>query len=437
MSQRIGAAARAQWGGQNWLNLAYLVTGLPAGIITFTIAVTGLSTGIGLVPLFLVGLLLLFGLTYMVRWLMVAERYRTFFLTDTFLPPRRDLPTGWRRILEPAVWQELLYCVLLLPVATVTMGVAVSSWSLAIAGLLFPLYGPWLPGSGIVGLDWPLPLELAAGFLLGLSEVLLAPTITRAFTRFHLWLARALLTQNDHERLTAQVGQLQESRSRVLDAADAERRRIERDLHDGTQQHLVSVAMTLGLAQSKLDQGAPETEIRELIDQAHREAKDSIVELRNVIRGVYPAVLTDCGLDAALSALAARSPVPVQLAVDIPQRPSPTIEAIAYFVVSECLTNVARHAQAGAVRVTVKREESLLRIVISDNGCGGAKLPAAGTAGTGGTGLMGLRDRVAAVEGTLSVTSHALSLATTTFGLGHAADSPKTGTTVVALLPCG
>ncbi|MGL5829137.1 MAG: sensor histidine kinase, partial [Angustibacter sp.] len=216
--------------------------------------------------------------------------------------------------------------------------------------------------------------------------------------------------------LTEQVGALRESRSRVLDAADAERRRIERDLHDGTQQHLVSVAMTLGLAQAKLDQGNSGAEIRELIDQAHRESKDAIIELRNVIRGVYPAVLTDRGLDAALSALAARSAVPVTLQVNLARRPSPTIEAISYFVVSECLTNIARHARATTASITLSQSEKQLHVVVSDDGCGGAQI---GDGPGGGTGLSGLRHRVQAVSGTLDVES-----------------TPTSGTLIRVVLPC-
>ena len=149
-------------------------------------------------------------------------------------------------------------------------------------------------------------------------------------------------------RCALQVTRLTETRARVVDAADAERRRIERDLHDGAQQRLVALAMNLGRARAKFDDD-PEG-ARELVDQAHEEAKDAITELRNLVRGIHPAVLTDRGLDAALSAVAARSPVPVRLDVDVPERPSPTVEAVAYFVVSEALTNVARHAQARHVR---------------------------------------------------------------------------------------
>jgi signal transduction histidine kinase len=225
-----------------------------------------------------------------------------------------------------------------------------------------------------------------------------------------LAMVRALLTPSGAELLTAKVSSLTESRARVVDAADAERRRIERDLHDGTQQHLVSLAMNLGMAKEKLESD-PEA-ARQLVADAHQQAKDSITELRNVIRGVYPAVLTDRGLDAALSALAARSPVPVRLQVDLPRRPNPTAEAIAYFVVSESLTNVARHSGARSATVYVEQSGDRLKLAIVDDGRGGAVEAA-------GSGLTGLRDRVAAVDGRFTLTS-----------------PPGGGTTIAVEVPC-
>ncbi len=187
----------------------------------------------------------------------------------------------------------------------------------------------------------------------------------------------------------------------MLDAADAERRRIERDLHDGAQQRLVSLAVNLGLARSTL--GDLPEDARKVIDEAHREAKEAIAELNNLVRGLHPAVLEDRGLDAALSGVAARLPVPVRVAVDLPQRPSPTVEAVAYFVVSEALTNVVKHAQATRADVTVERIGETLLVVVADDGAGGADLAAAG----GGTGLAGLAKRVASVDGTFSCRSPA------------------------------
>jgi signal transduction histidine kinase len=224
-----------------------------------------------------------------------------------------------------------------------------------------------------------------------------------------LAIARRLLGP---DRLAARVGELERSRAAVVVSAEQERRRIERDLHDGAQQRLVALAMQLGRAKSRFatdPEGA-----RKLLDEAHTEAKLALAELRDLARGLHPAVLTDRGLDAALSGLAARSPIPVVVEVDpaAGQDAVPVVDAIAYFVVAEALTNVAKHARATRAAVVVRRLDGLLRVVVTDDGVGGAD-PAAGT------GLRGLADRVSGVDGRLHV------------------DSPSGGPTVLTVeLPC-
>jgi signal transduction histidine kinase len=211
--------------------------------------------------------------------------------------------------------------------------------------------------------------------------------------------------------LARRVDELERSRARVVDAGDAERRRLERDLHDGTQQQLVALGMTLGRARARYQRDA--ASVGELLDDAHQQAKDAVTDLRGLIRGLHPPVLTDRGLDAALSAIAARCPVPVELTVALDERPSATVEAIGYFVVAEALTNVARHSHATAATVSVRRGGSgPVWIMITDNGVGGADPEL-------GTGLRGLADRVSGVDGQLSV------------------DSPVGGPTVLTVeLPC-
>ncbi|MFB9832423.1 sensor histidine kinase, partial [Actinoallomurus acaciae] len=222
----------------------------------------------------------------------------------------------------------------------------------------------------------------------------LAAAVARLDTR----VASALLGPSRADELERRVEDLAESRAGVVDAADAERRRIERDLHDGVQQRLVALAMNLGLARETLT-GVPD-DAMEVIAEAHREAKEALTDLRNVVRGLHPAVLDDRGLDAALSGIAARAPLPVRLRVDVPERPSPTVEAIAYFVASEALTNAARHARAEQVRIVVARAGDVLRMTITDDGIGGAEP-------SRGTGLTGLRQRVGSVDGTFRITSPA------------------------------
>jgi signal transduction histidine kinase len=239
--------------------------------------------------------------------------------------------------------------------------------------------------------------------------ILAAPWVARGVARLDVAAARMLLGPSRTEELAHRIDALARSRTEVIEAADAERRRIERDLHDGAQQRLVSLAMNLGMARANL--GDAPAEVRLVIEQAHDEATEALAELREIVRGLHPAVLNDRGLDAALSGIAARAPLPVKVTVDAP-RCSPTVEAVAYFVVSEALTNVAKHAQARRAAVTVRRVGDRLRVVVTDDGVGGARP-------TEGTGLRGLRQRAASVDGTLTI------------------DSPTGGpTTLTVELPC-
>ncbi|SCK37650.1 Signal transduction histidine kinase [Streptomyces sp. SceaMP-e96] len=237
--------------------------------------------------------------------------------------------------------------------------------------------------------------------VLGLVALAVIPGLAAGLVRLEILVGRAVLGVSRSEELARRVEDLTESRAGAVDAADAERRRIERDLHDGAQQRLVSLALNLGLAKATLTDLPPEA--REVIDAAHREAKDAIEELNHLVRGLHPAVLDELGLDAALSGLAARTPLPVRLRVDLPaelpQRTAPAVEAVAYFVVSEALTNIAKHArEATRAEVTVTRLGEILRVVIADDGMGGAD-PAKGS------GLKGLAQRVRSVDGTFRMSS--------------------------------
>ena len=199
------------------------------------------------------------------------------------------------------------------------------------------------------------------------------------------------------------VRELEQSRARVVDDSATRLRRIERDLHDGAQAQMVAVAMKLGLAREKLG-GAidgtmqPDLErVLELVDAAHRGAKEAIAELRDLARGIHPSVL-DHGLGIALTTLAARSDVPVELVMDLPERPSAAIETIAYFCAAELLTNVAKHSGARHATLAAVRVPGLLQVRVSDDGSGGARLGARG-------GLAGIAERVKTVDGKLQVNS--------------------------------
>jgi signal transduction histidine kinase len=242
-------------------------------------------------------------------------------------------------------------------------------------------------------------LAIAAGWL------------ARGAAALDLALARRLLQPPPAELLARRVASLSASRAAAVEAADAERRRIERDLHDGTQQRLVSLAMNLGMTRAALAEADPA--VRAAVAAAHDEAKQALAELRDLIRGLHPAVLDELGLDAALSGIAARSPVPVRLVVDLRGRPPAAIEAVAYFVVSEALSNVAKHAAATRADVVVRQQPGGLTLAVADDGRGGADP-------VRGTGLRGLRQRVESVDGTLSIAS------------------PAGGpTSILVTLPCG
>ena len=279
----------------------------------------------------------------------------------------------------------------------------------------------WLTGAWLDAATWRqfgfhlLAVLTGPGFALLAVLFPVAPPLARWVTRTDERLARALLGPSRGEALALRVESLARSRAELVDAADAERRRIERDLHDGAQQRLVSLAMNLGMARERFD--AESEPVRLAIAAAHDEAVLALTELREFIRGLHPAVLSDRGLVAALSGLAARAPLPVRLQVDVPRPASAAVEAVAYFIVSEALANVAKHAQATKVEVAVTRAGDVLHVAVTDDGRGGAALGASD--GLDGTGLRGLSQRAAAVDGTLKI------------------DSPRGGPTVItAELPC-
>jgi signal transduction histidine kinase len=333
--------------------------------------------------------------------LTAGQRRRYRALVGKDLPrPAVNGKSVVRRLTGRALWRQVCYHAVAGPLlAVLDLGV-LAVWAAAVVAASIYVWIWALPPQWRVtdlGYTTQAAYITAGGFAL----LFLEPRLTGALVRLETRAAEVLLGPSRTEKLARRVADLAESRAGVLDAADAERRRIERDLHDGAQQRLVSLAVNLGLARATL--GDLPEDARKVIDEAHREAKEAIAELNDLVRGLHPAVLEDRGLDAALSGVAARLPIPVRVAVDLPQRPSPTVEAVAYFVVSEALTNVVKHAQATRADVTVERIGETLLVVVADDGAGGADLAVAG----GGTGLAGLTKRVASVDGTFSCRSPA------------------------------
>ncbi|MFE1070104.1 histidine kinase [Streptomyces sp. NPDC058783] len=368
----------------------------------YVVPVVLFALGAALTPLLLLGLPLVPLAMKVASWIARIDRERLYVLRDfTIDTPVIIAGKGWKdrleRLFGQRAWRELGFTAVM------------SLWGLGAGGLvmmvlaaglvlaLLPFIGPLLPdGSSLLGLDVASLPGAAAGGVVGLALLSAGLWLSGPLARTESALVARMLGANRVDHLVRRMLDLEDSRSRMVDAAELERQRIERDLHDGAQQRLLSVAMSLGRAKSRFARD-PE-KAHALVMAAHEEAKAAMQELRDVTRGLHPAILTEQGIEPALTTIAARCPIPVDLSVQLRQRPSPRAEAVAYYVVSELLTNIAKHAAADHAAVTVLRDENLLRINVTDDGIGGAD-PARGS------GISGLRDRVRAVDGHLTLSS--------------------------------
>ncbi|KES08047.1 histidine kinase [Streptomyces toyocaensis] len=410
---RLPAALRAPVEGRTWRELGYVLLSLPISILLFTYAVTMVSLGAGLLVTFL-GVPVLAAALAGCRGLGSVERARARGLLGLEvgepepLRAKRHGLMGWvgAVLKSGASWRSLLYAVIQLPWAVLSFAVTVTLWTLGWSLLTYPLYFWVFPAyagqDGIqlygdeqrrIYLDNPFEISVTAG--VGLLFTLATPWIVRALTMVNRLMVHGLLGPS---RLATRVVELESDRGVVVDTAAADLRRIERDLHDGAQARLVALAMDLGLAKEKLRED-PQVAAR-MVGEAHGEVKTALQELRDLARGIHPAVLTDRGLDAALSSVASRCTVPVQVEVDLTERPAPAIEGIAYFTASELLQNVSKHARATRAAVEVWRSENRLMLQVEDNGVGGADI-------SRGSGLAGLAERLDAVDGILVVDSPA------------------------------
>ena len=409
---------------RTWRETGYALVALPLGVAWFTIFLTLLTTSLSLI-VFIVGLPLLALTMWVARGAASAQRVVAAALLDVHIPepPTAPLPDArpFRRFIDPVLqlstWRALVYLlVFAFPLGLASFLVAVISWSVALCLVSAPIWYFAIPedNRGDVFWDgnqldsgWEWAIIVGGGALL----LLLAPWLVRAFVSLDALLMRALLgpTRGELERAAARSA---EQRDLAVASASDDRRQIERDLHDGAQARLVSLAVDLGRARRRLESGGSQEEAAELVRSAHEEAKLALVEIRDLARGIHPAVLTDRGLDAALSSLAARSPVPVTLSSELgDERLSEQAESAAYFVVAEALTNVARHSGAAHAAVSAVRDDGVLVVEVRDDGAGGAE--------PSGSGLAGLRDRVGALGGSLVV------------------ESPPGGPTLVtAVIPC-
>ncbi|MFF4726163.1 sensor histidine kinase [Streptomyces mirabilis] len=408
---RLPIPLRAPIEARSWREFGYVMSGLPVGILMFTFAVTMFSLGMGLLITFL-GIPVLAAALAGVRGFGALERARARGLLgiDVAAPEplrvRKQGALAWMGAIlkSGSAWRHLLYSVVQFPWSVFSFVVALNFWAYGWAMLtyplwfwLFPVYGGQgglqLYGDGMHRIYLDNPFEITVTALLGLLITMATPWIVRALTMVDRVMVAGLLGPS---RLASRVVELESDRGVVVDTAAADLRRIERDLHDGAQARLVNLAMGLGLAKEKLTED-PQAAAR-MVDEAHGEVKTALQELRDLARGIHPAVLTDRGLDAALSSVASRCTVPVQVDVDLPARPAPAIEGIAYFTVSELLQNISKHARATRATVDVWRVENRLMLQVVDDGVGGADV-------SGGSGLAGLAERLDAVDGVLVVDS--------------------------------
>ncbi len=422
---RRGALAQFLLGpvsARTWRELGYLLLRVPLAVLAFVLTVSLGATSVFLVVTF-IGLPLMACVVYSGRWWgrLFRSLSRTLLHSPVAAPPALVRPPGvfgWigSGLRDRAGWRGLAYVFVSFPVIVVGAYAAVLAWGISLGTLAYPLlwsvlhptvrdshgvlrhsgaqFGSWYFDS------WPAALLLAA---MGLVAVfVLPPWITRFFVAVDRWLIAHLLGPTERD---GRVQQLEQTRTAAVEGAAATLRRVERDLHDGTQAQLVAMAMNLSRARSRLAAGdSPGAE--QLLDTAHATAKDALTGLRDVVRSIHPPSL-DQGLDAALATLASRNGIPTELRTDISQRPSPGTETIGYFCVAELLANVTIHSGATHALVEVFDEPGQLVLRVRDNGHGGAHVRPVPEGARTGTGLAGLVERVSTVDGSLAIDSPA------------------------------
>ncbi|MFE7353407.1 sensor histidine kinase [Streptomyces sp. NPDC057543] len=374
-------------------------------LMVISLVYLGLGAGVLLLPLVVAGVRKLAN-----RSRRLAHIWSGVRISEPYLPlPAREpgFAGRWHRcrhlLSDPATWRDMLWTIGDPVVGTVLALLPAALLVYGLEGLVFPFvwddlvsagyedhYAGLFPVSGERGAGtWLMPLA-GIGFIgLGLWS---GPRLLTAHARF----TRKLLGPRPGAELVARVGHLTRTRGAVVDSQAAELRRIERDLHDGAQARLVAMGMNLDAVEQLLDTN-PEA-ARALLAQTRDSSSKALGELRDLVRGIHPPVLSDRGLGDAVRALALDSPLPVDVVVDLPGRLDAPVESAAYFAVGELLTNTAKHARAGRVWIDIRHDDDALRISVSDDGIGGANASA-------GTGLRGIESRIAAFDGILAVNS--------------------------------
>jgi signal transduction histidine kinase len=398
ISRRLGADA------------AYTLLGLPLGVLNFALLVSLFSAGLGTLVIFL-GFPLLALTLLVARGFADLERVRLQQLLGRPVPRPRYEPAPpdahwFRRLITPLrqgqSWLDLLYGVLNLPLAIISFVLPVVWWAAALGGLTYWFWSRFLPQGDdnhnvvvevLFGADTP-HNEVLFNTYVGIFALLTVYFVQRGSAALHAAFAQVLLTRL--AEMQGRIDDLTASRAAAVSAEATALRKLERDIHDGPQQRLIRLAMELTRARRQLDsdpQAAAQT-----LDDALGQARETLDELRALSRGIAPPILADRGLQAALTTLASRSTIPVELALEVEERLPAAVENVLYFTAAEALANVAKHSGATAARLTLTRRDGRVYVMVSDNGRGGAHAAK-------GHGIAGLADRLRAVEGEFAVES--------------------------------
>ncbi|MFR9754970.1 sensor histidine kinase [Streptomyces sp. TR06-5] len=382
MAQRPLGFLSSSW---PWRSLAYLSSGVVVGAAAVLVFALGLAAGVALLVV-LIGVAPLAGMVLASTLVARVERRRLRLvdldrLPDPHRAPESPGPRAWAavRLKEQATWRELMF----------TLLSTASLWWLDLLVLVFSFGIPVVTFTSTDGRTWPWTV-------FGAVVLLASPYTVTSWAGARAAMARTFLAPRDRE-LGEQLREVRASRSRMLDSFDAERVRIERNLHDGAQQRLVSLGMALGLMRLEASEGSPWSE---LLTQAENELATAHQELRSLVRGLNPPVLADHGLVAAVEDYAGRFPLPVAVDLRVPERLPRKIETTMYYVINEALTNIARHSGATRAQVHGRYHSDLLILDITDDGCGGVDPEA-------GSGVTGLAERVTALDGRMWVSSPA------------------------------
>lgn len=393
------------------LESGYALSAFPIALVAFVVVIVDLALGMAL-AIFIGGILLISVGVMVARGFARLERIRMRGMLGrtASTPAYVCAPEGsgfWRRSLtplkDPQSWLDVVWAIVGLVTGTFAFAVTLVWWAASLTGLTYWFWQIWIPESEsdaeqldplLPGLDPGRMAESLFNFVVGLVALVTLPWVVRLVVTIHASLASVLLSSR--AELQTEVARVQGSRDAARMAEAESLRRLERDIHDGPQQRLVRLSMDLGRARKQLDQDPERAAVT--IDEALAQTRETVAELRSLSRGIAPPLLVDRGLAAALDEMLTQSVVPLTSTVDVPDDLPPHVETAVYFVVAEALTNIAKHSAAKSASVVVVAHDGVVEVRVADDGIGGAHP-------SKGLGLSGLRQRLAAVDGTLEVTS--------------------------------